>query len=337
MFAPRGWGILAVGGMAGAASRRAGCFRFVIGILVASTLTPARAAPPSTQATPAALTVSAAPGACPRAAAVAAAAAQLLPKVRVTAAEGPDGAGAARVEDLGDRYRVVFDGTSREVREPARDCAERARAAAVIIALTLDPPLAAPAPAPAPSPAPAIASHAAPPPPSAWRVMLQIDASLEAVPDVATVTAITGGGAVRAWLGGRHFGVGLGVGVVAPLVLRLETGRAEILRIPCDLDVYGALGRGPWEGVAEIGLTLGAIRMAGQDVTAAAHATRLEVGGRLALNLRYWARAKVAPFLGFEAGVVPSPHELLVTSVGVAGHTPRAWLGVHFGVVGRIR
>src|SRR5262245_13057849 len=73
-------------------------------------------------------------------------------------------AGASRVSDLGDRFEVVALGQVRQYADPARDCAERARVAAVFITLTVKPPVfampAAPAPAPkvrvvAPPPAPA--------------------------------------------------------------------------------------------------------------------------------------------------------------------------------------
>ncbi len=45
-----------------------------------------------------------------------------------------------KVTDLGDRFSVSAFGQAREYADPGRDCDERARAAAVFIALALNPP-----------------------------------------------------------------------------------------------------------------------------------------------------------------------------------------------------
>src|SRR5437660_611079 len=49
--------------------------------------------------------------------------------------------GVSRVSDLGDRFEVIALGQTRQYADPARDCAERARVAAVFITLAVNPPM----------------------------------------------------------------------------------------------------------------------------------------------------------------------------------------------------
>src|SRR5689334_15407552 len=76
---------------------------------------------------------------CPSPRALGEALTRLIPSVEVTSASE---AGVFRVEitDLGKRYRLRVGGGDRELAEPARRCEERARAAAVLVALVLQPP-----------------------------------------------------------------------------------------------------------------------------------------------------------------------------------------------------
>ena len=75
-------------------------------------------------------------GLCPSSQAVTAA---LVPALRREPPRVP-GAGGPRVLDLGDRFEVAAFGQSRQYIDAARDCAERARVAAVFITLALNPP-----------------------------------------------------------------------------------------------------------------------------------------------------------------------------------------------------
>ena len=67
-------------------------------------------------------------------------------------AEGTPDA-VATIEDLGETYRIGVGEAAREVRDPARKCLERARVAAVFLALNL--PSEEPATPPPPLPHPA--------------------------------------------------------------------------------------------------------------------------------------------------------------------------------------
>ena len=97
-------------------------------------------------------------GECPSAGAVTAALGSAL-----GGEAGPRAADVPRVADHGDRFTVSALGQTREYADLARDCDERARAAAVFIALALNPPVAPAAPAPNPgAAAPPVAVAAAP-------------------------------------------------------------------------------------------------------------------------------------------------------------------------------
>jgi hypothetical protein len=276
-------------------------------------------------APPGSLQVRGQPGACPSAEQVTANLAGLLRRTRVTVgdrAKGPQ----VLVEDRGPSFRVHVDGGARDVEDHARDCAERARVAAVLIALTLDPPpvLAVPKPAPAPRP----------PGPAPFRFDAAA-AALVAIAPGADAGTLSGGAAVRFALGGARFGASLGVGAGSPARLSLAPGTAEILRVPFDLGGYASIGAGRFEAVGEVGLLVAVERIVARDVEQPQRFTRPEVGLRAGASCRYWGTSRFAPFVGLAAQVVPSPHELVITPRGVVATLPRVWLELVAGVAVR--
>ena len=74
---------------------------------------------------------------CPLPEAVAAELATLIPSDRL--AETARAPGAIQLADLGPLFRVIAAGRTREYRDEGRDCAHRARVAAVFVALALAP------------------------------------------------------------------------------------------------------------------------------------------------------------------------------------------------------
>lgn len=96
---------------------------------------------------------------CPRRDAVWAELITLIPEERLARRLQAPGTTATPVKlfDLGKRYRVVAAGSVREYRDETRDCAYRARVAAVFVALALDS-AARPDALPVPPPGPAVAT-----------------------------------------------------------------------------------------------------------------------------------------------------------------------------------
>ena len=300
-----------------------------IGVLVGvAALQPgvARAEPP------AAVVVRGPADGCPAAPAVARTLAALLRRSRVSVHEGPVGAAVVRLEDRGGEYRVALDGRVRVVSDPARDCTERTRVAAVVVAVTLDPPAVELPPPPPDSSAAREAPGAEP----RLRVRVAAAGRVSGAPGLAGAP-VTGGGSLRGLLGTKHFGISLGVGALAPAIVDLSTGQADVTRVPLDLSAYGAYRRGRLELDAQAGLEVAVLRVAGRGLDVESRASGVELGVRVAAALTVWLQGSLAPYVGVDVLVVPKPNDLVVASLGVVGHTPRVWLGGFFGVMARIR
>src|SRR5438067_1087137 len=78
------------------------------------------------------------PSECPPAADVARELRSILPRMRVVVA--PNGPSEVRISDERSRYRIAVAGSERELVDEGRRCEDRARAAAVVVALALEPP-----------------------------------------------------------------------------------------------------------------------------------------------------------------------------------------------------
>src|SRR5207237_3879135 len=132
-------------------------------------------------------------GSCPSGEAVRAALLAALTEAPVPNGQPP------RVTDLGDRFQVDAAGQTGAFVDVARDCTERARVAAVFIALALSPPAAPERPAPPPPPPPP--PPPAPGPPRRW-FELAVEARLDGASFGAPAkTRLAWGGEVRAALG----------------------------------------------------------------------------------------------------------------------------------------
>src|SRR5882672_4276079 len=100
--------------------------------------------------------------ACPAPSQVAAVLGTLLRGTKIAGTSGLPGPDDASVSDEGSKFRVEIAGRERVFDDAERDCTERARQAAVFVALVLDPPLVADRSAAEPpreKPAPVVASQ----------------------------------------------------------------------------------------------------------------------------------------------------------------------------------
>jgi hypothetical protein len=225
--------------------------------------------------------------------------------------------------DEGARFRVVAGTVVREFTGDTERCDERARKAAVFIALVFRPPTIELPP---------------PRPPAAWRRLL-VDLELSAVGLGAPGASAdgVGGAELRLFVGTRYFGASLGVQGLSPTVLQLAAARARLDRVPVDLSLRGAVGRGRLTGSAEAGLMLAALISRGLEVPLSIETSRLEVGVRLALGAELRLRRRIALHAAALAEVVPRPYSLVLPTLGVVGKTPGLWLGGGVGVSVRLR
>lgn len=232
------------------------------------------------------------------------------------------------VRDLGAEYVVRVAGQRRRFSDPLRSCAERARVAAVFSSLALHPPgLGEGAAAASPRPGPTALLEAA---------------GLLGVAAGAVEPILTGGGAVRFYVGRSAIGASLGLHGLAPQTQRLAAGFARAFLLPVDVSVRLRWLGPRFELAGEAGLLLSLLQLdAGQGAvpSVAAAATtftpaepvlRVDTGLRLALDVRSWVSARVAPLLGIDAWLWPRPYQLVVAPQGVVAERP--WLMV----VGRV-
>src|SRR5579871_888246 len=294
------------------------------------------------------LRVSVTPDACPSPKALAGALAHAVPGARVVF----DPAGAIEVIDLGDRYRVKAAGRERQFVDRARRCDERARAAAVFVAIELERAPPAPTPPPPTTPAPPTVTPAPPtaapaatmatpavtraPVAAAARSELHVDAEATGALAVDFGAQVAGGGAARFVASWRFLGVALGVGGLSTVTLPLDRGAATLSRVPLDLDARALVRRGRLEGAVDLGVALVALTASGQGFAVDRGATVLDVALRAALVGKLWLGERLALLASVET-VAGRSRPLALADGAVVGATPPAWLTVALGVAVRIR
>ena len=267
-----------------------------------------------------AVTLVGAPQACPSHEAFGDALRAIFPDVEIlTTGDG------LRVElmDSGARYRVVAGTVAREFVDPARRCEERARNAAVFVALVLEPPNVERVEH-VEQVEPPIEAAAFP------RVAFDVGGLFDSAPRSENTLAV-GGGRVELAVGSAALAGVIGVDLVSATTMDLGTVRARLTRVPFSIG-----GRATWHrgssamsfdaaAVAAIQITMGL------DTTSSSEQTRLELGLRAAATYTVQAWQHVAPFISIDAELVPSPYDLVWSGMGIVGTTPRAWLGAVIG------
>jgi hypothetical protein len=261
-------------------------------------------------------------GNCPTTAQVSAALEYLLKGSGQTVA--PDTAVAdlvLEVAELGARYRVSLAGQTREYEDRARDCAERARVAAVFAAITLEPP--------------EVAGHAKPPVPPSSRRSLALRAG--AVADLGlqqSHVALAWGGELRAVLSGQRWGIELGARGLSPAELEWGTYHAKVTRFPFDLCLRGILRRAHVAGSLSAGVALAVFHLRGDASSMPIQdgGTRLDLGFRSALSIGLLPDARVSPYLTLHVSVWPRRYAAIVEPVGPVGAIPLVWIGAALGV-----
>lgn len=257
---------------------------------------------------------------------------ELLPLVRGYVLEEGAPQLVAEVEDLGDRYRISVAGASRTVRDPLRQCLERARVAGVFFALNLPsedpvPPVVAEAAAPTPE-----LPRALPSPPERWALELRPFVGLEAAPGASA--ALTGLG----------LGVSLRLGSPAITLLGAATTsttpyqtngappRFELRRIPFAA-LLGWEARSGMLGVGfEAGPALELLRFEGKAVPHPDQALRVNPGIRINAVLRIRASRRWAAELVPVVSWFPRTYLVRVEPSQLVAETPRLWLGVTLGL-----
>lgn len=269
---------------------------------------------------------------CPRPEMVRAELSTLLPPDRLNARlrAFPGTPAVVELFDLGVPFRVVAAGRVREYRDEARDCAYRARVAAVFVALTIDPASVAtppPPPAPRPEPPPTIAAPSPvplTPPPARLDVAAAVDAGF------GSDRVAHAGAAVRAAIGRGRYAFAAGALALAPADTTLGGVRLRQWRLPVDAGVRATLTGMSFATYAELGLSAAILTESAIDLAASSDRTAIEIGARAAVGARFgtW---RFAPFAALHVEVVPSPAAIFALPQGEVGHTPALWIGAIAG------
>jgi hypothetical protein len=131
---------------------------------------------------------------CPTPGQVSGLLAPLLPASRISVGSGPPALDDISISDDGASFRIVAAGQERSFVDPVRECFERARHAAVFVALALDPPAISLVKAPPPErpePTEPAAPRSGPP------LDVELSAVFESAPGSATRAAPAAGVAAR--------------------------------------------------------------------------------------------------------------------------------------------
>jgi hypothetical protein len=239
----------------------------------------------------------------------------------------PAGAIAATVRDLGDRYLVALGGVQRELDDPGRTCVERARVAAVFIALNGQPRAGATPGAPG-SDGDGAGEDAF------LRLALELFAAAAYASEIDR--AAPGGGA-GVWLELAALRFGFHAALLAPAEVSLDvvqgvSGNVALLRVPLIVSAgylwtTGGLQLGP-----SLGLELDVLRLRGQDVASPETELRLNPGAVLSADLRAPLGRALSAVLRLSLSAFPRAYRLKVDPTGSLGETPHLWFGAALGL-----
>jgi hypothetical protein len=255
------------------------------------------------------------------------------------------------VSDRGAGFTVKVRGQRRRFRDLKRDCTERARHVAVFTVLVVDP-LHVPSQAvndaeEEPEPPGKPAQPDVPPPPPLRPTKppeggARLDLSLGPLAQVAlkpnAESATQAGGLGLRLRYGQRVGITLGVAGLLPTSLHFVLADARAFWMPMDLGLSLSRRVSNWEVEMDVGATAALLLVEGQGqgLDTTQQASRLEVGGRLGAQVRYWASEHAGICGGMFGSWFPKPYTLEVAGVGVVGQTPNAWIGGSLGAVIRL-
>jgi hypothetical protein len=278
-------------------------------------------------------------GTCPTASDVTAALTAIFPNLKSAT---PDDPTALHVElrPEGEGFHVRAGDVERDF--TGGDCAERARKAAVFVALVLAPPTVEMPPEPAaaaPSTAPGetIARTAVvlpPPSPAApsgppW-LQLDVAAALETAPRDAN-NLVAGGGEIGVFIGGARVGAVATLSGLTPTDMQVGTTGAQLTRTPAAFGIRGRARSGRVGFAADAALTTALLTVRGLDPSYGAQSERFEVGARVGARIEVWPWSRIAVFAAARLDIVPDTYELALPGAGMVGTTPGWWIG---GVIG---
>lgn len=267
-------------------------------------------------------------GECPGSGTLSTALAPLLDKTASAAPTLPP-----RVTDLGEHFEVVVAGQSGLYLDINRDCAERARIAAVFIALVLTTPtLQVAAPQSVLPVAPQSPSVA---PSNRWTAV-SIAARCDATSPGSSPSPVglACGGELDGSMGKGGYGAFLSASALTSTVTTLASVPVRVQRFPLALGVVAARNlRAGWRVGADAGAALELLRIQGQGLDTSEPALRFDAGARIGVSLRLpTAWRGWAPAVTVHGEYFPRAYQIDVAPLGTIGSLGRYSVGVAAGV-----
>lgn len=238
-----------------------------------------------------------------------------------------------RVTDLGERFEVAVAGQSGLYVDISRDCAERARIAAVFIAVVLTTPTvqsSAPQAVLSPPPQSRSAPHA-----GHWTAM-SIAARCDGTSPGSSSSAVglACGGELGGAVGRGGYGAFFSAGVLASTVTTFASVPVRVQRFPLALGVVAGRDlRAGWRIGADAGAALELLRIQGEGLDIGGPALRLDAGARLGVSLRLpTAWRGWAPAMTLHGEYFPRAYQIDVDPLGTIGSLGRYSVAVSAGV-----
>jgi hypothetical protein len=264
-----------------------------------------------------------------------------------------------RVRDLGLEYAIELEHTERRQRDPERNCEERARVAAVFIALNVNPkrpaeadtagtpntealaPSAGGAPATSSTRPASSTSNSADRPARSANVLHVGLGAFASVMFAPQQTAVAPGGGATVWLELSALRLALSAAlmgkVALPLSPREPGGSAELWRVPLAANV-GYLWRASRFALApSLGIALDVLRMQGRGLGQSEHALRVNVGVDLELLASVSLRDRLALLASVSGAWFPRGYELRVEPAPRRAEAPELWLAGQLGIAFMLR
>lgn len=224
---------------------------------------------------------------------------------------------SAEVEDRGEVYRVTIGGAVRELRDERRDCVERARVAAIFIALN------------------AHDGEAA-----GERPLRPLTYGMRALAELAYLPELErfgAGGSVAPWLALGRLRLALSAGAfsplrVAPVEATSETGAARLVRVPVALQTSYWLHRRALGVAPSLGFGLELMHIRGAELPRTERALRVTASGALALDAAVQITERLAISLRLSVTALARAYRLQVEPAGALGRTPRLIVGAALGI-----
>ncbi len=255
------------------------------------------------------------------------------------------------VIDLGDRYVIKVKGRVREYTDEARDCAKRARVAAVFVALTLAPPdigapeglpksdVSRPEPAPQASTAPAATTlppiatpvHTPPTPlPQSWTPGVEIGVSAAIAPR-SDRTLFDLGGQFNFVFTSPQWGFIFGANIPTASKLMLESIQIQQTRYSAILGMRLNLHIEQLRGAVDICAMSALLRLRQLELPSANTVNSVESGLHIGTTWALRGRL-ISPYVGGYAELIPATIPIAVEPTGVIGHSSAVWLGLTAGI-----